>query len=245
MTEFWQHFIVGMIVGAVSVSVITTLLLLRQRQKMAALATELRNHSFELQITLNELAEKNQLLQQQSWLDTLSNAYNRSYFEQQMAAEINRSRREQHPLALVFIDVDRFKDINDDYGHLVGDQVIKNLVSLIQQQLKRASDKLCRFGGDEFAIILPNTDLAGAINLAESIRQQLNIAPLVEHEPTLTVTISAGCYTATADSSSCINDYIGHADKALYQSKTQGRNQVSAQCSHTAESSLPGVIHEH
>ncbi|CAM3927697.1 GGDEF domain-containing protein [Rheinheimera salexigens] len=229
MTELWYYFIAGNILAICIVIPLAWWLLHRQQQQMTTQAAELRSHSFELQITLNELAEKNYILQQQSLIDSLSNAYNRSYFDQQMAAEINRSRREQTSLALIFIDIDHFKTINDQSGHLVGDLVIKNLVWLIQQQLKRASDKLCRYGGDEFAIILPNTEIAGAVNLAESIRQQLNTTALISQEPALNITISVGCYAATATSESCIKEYVGQADKALYQSKTNGRNQVYPQ----------------
>lgn len=223
------YFFAGVFLGCVFVITFTLYLLRQQKQKLTILTAELRSHSFDLKITLDELAEKNQILQQQSQIDSLSNAYNRSYFDQQMAAEIKRSRREQRPLALIFIDIDLFKTINDSYGHLVGDIVVKNIVSLIQQQLKRTSDKLCRYGGDEFAIILPNTELSGAITLAESIRHSLSATALIPEISELKVSISAGCYAATASSTSCVKEYVGQADKALYKSKSQGRNQVSSQ----------------
>lgn len=223
------YFIAGFLLACALVIPITLFLLQQQKQKLAILAAELRSHSFDLKITLDELAEKNQILQQQSQIDSLSNAYNRSYFDLQMMAEIKRSRREQRPLALIFIDIDLFKTINDNYGHLVGDLVVKNIVSLIQQQLKRTGDKLCRYGGDEFAIILPNTELSGAVTLAESIRHTLNTTALIPQHTDLKISISAGCYAAIASSISCVKEYVGHADKALYLSKTHGRNQVYSQ----------------
>ncbi|MGI5310211.1 GGDEF domain-containing protein [Rheinheimera sp. WS51] len=235
MTEIGYYFIAGFSLGSVIAFIIAKFFLQRQQQQMAALATELRSHSFELQITLNELADKNQLLQQQSFIDSLTSAYNRSYFDQQMAAEITRSRREQTPLALILIDIDHFKSINDNNGHLIGDQVVIKLVSLMKAQLKRGCDKVCRYGGDEFAIILPNTELTGAISLAESILQQLNQAPLIAHEHILNISISAGCYAAIATKDSNITEYVSQADKALYLSKSKGRNQVYPQSSSTAQ----------
>ena len=240
-------FILGACVGAVISLFLGSYLAARKIARLKAEASELENqlrsHSFELQITLEELAEKNQLLAQQTRLDALSGIYNRAYFDNQMRAEIKRSRREQRELALVLLDIDHFKQINDTYGHLAGDKAIKLTASLIQQQLKRPGDKVCRYGGEEFALILPNTDVNGARMLAEHIRQMM--AEL--HALPSPLTLSAGCYAAIPQSHSDADEYIGFADKALYRAKATGRDQV---CSFPQSFAPPitvvtGEIHEH
>lgn len=240
-------FILGACVGAVISLFLGSYLAARKIARLKAeasgLENQLRSHSFELQIALEELAEKNQLLAQQTRLDALSGVYNRAYFDNQMRAEIKRSRREQRELALVLLDIDHFKQINDTYGHLAGDKAIKLTASLIQQQLKRPGDKVCRYGGEEFALILPNTDVNGARMLAEHIRQMM--AEL--HALPSPLTLSAGCYAAIPQSHSDADEYIGFADKALYRAKATGRDQV---CSFPQSFALPitvvtGEIHEH
>ena len=238
--------ILGMVIGATISVIIVTLIAVQKIKRLKADAAELedqlRSHSFELQITLEELAEKNQLLTQQTQVDALSRIYNRAYFDSQMRAEIKRSRREQRQLALVLLDIDHFKLINDTYGHLTGDKAIKQTAMLMQQQLKRPGDKVCRYGGEEFALILPNTDVYGARQLAEQIRQaleKLNVLPTQ-------LTLSAGCYAGIPQTHSDADEYIGFADKALYRAKANGRNQV---CSfpHSVTSTLEvtGEIHEY
>lgn len=221
MSEQLVYFLIGTLTGLSVAGVLGAIKLTRWQRTAAELENQLRGHSFELQIALEELAEKNQLLQHQTETDALSGVFNRAYFNRQMQAELKRSRREQRPLALVLLDIDYFKQINDNYGHLIGDQVIKTVTSLIQQLVKRPGDKLCRYGGEEFALILPNTDLDGATELAEQIRQHLENST---QQPT--VTISAGCYSAIPDAQSDCDEYINFADKALYSAKSNGRNQV-------------------
>jgi PleD family two-component response regulator len=118
MTQLLAYFLTGLIIGIVLVSLIAIAHLRRWKQAAAELENQLRSHSFELQITLDELAEKNQQLEQQNQLDALSGIYNRAYFDRQMRAELKRSRREQRSLALVLLDIDHFKLINDKHGHL-------------------------------------------------------------------------------------------------------------------------------
>lgn len=221
VAEFIPYFFLGVLFGVAITGAIGAITLLRWQRTATELESSLRSHSFELQITLEELAEKNHMLQQQTERDALSGVYNRAYFDRQLRAELKRSRREQRPLALVLLDIDHFKRVNDNHGHVAGDQVIKKVALLMQQQLKRPADKLCRYGGEEFALILPNTLIEGAALLAEQIRKQL-AADL--QQPA--VTLSAGCYAAIPDTDSDGDEFINFADKALYQAKAGGRNQV-------------------
>ncbi|HSG50834.1 MAG TPA: GGDEF domain-containing protein [Rheinheimera sp.] len=242
MTMLLAALAIASITGLFALTVFTVRQNKRLKAEVAELENQLRSHSFELQITLEELTEKNQLLTQQTQLDALSGIYNRAYFDNQMRAEIKRSRREQRQLALVLLDIDHFKQINDTYGHLTGDKAIKHTAAVIQKQLKRPGDKVCRYGGEEFALILPNTDVNGAQLLAEKIRRalaELSAMPLQ-------LTLSAGCYSAVPQTQSDADEYIGFADKALYRAKASGRNQV---CSFPPSVAPPlvvtGEIHEH
>lgn len=197
-----------------------------QRQSTEQLEAKLLSHTLELQIALDELAEKNRLLEQQNMLDTLSGIFNRACFDKRLRSELKRSRREKTPLGLVFIDIDHFKKINDNHGHLAGDTAIQLIASALAASLKRSSDAVFRYGGEEFAMLLPGTALSGCIELAEQVRQQISATPLQIGALSLTVTLSAGCYAAIADASSVASDYIAAADSALYQAKNQGRNRT-------------------
>jgi diguanylate cyclase (GGDEF)-like protein len=246
MNELVVCFIAGVLCSAVVVGVIARARIRRLASAAAELESQLRSHSFELQVTLDELAEKNVLLQQQSQLDAMSGLYNRAYFDRQIRAELKRSRREQRALALVLLDIDHFKQINDKHGHLAGDKAIKQVALLLQQQLKRPGDKACRYGGEEFALILPNTCLSGARQLAEQMRQRLAEQSL-QTEPPVHLTLSAGCYAAVPGQHSDIDEYISFADQALYRAKAAGRNQVHCypHATPSALDVLSGEMHEH
>lgn len=200
--------------------------LIWQRETAERLEDNIQSRTLELQVALTELAEKNRALEEQNTLDALSGVRNRAYFDKKILAEMKRSRREQRPLALVMLDIDHFKQINDRHGHLAGDAVIRGVAQRIQALLKRSSDHVCRYGGEEFALILPNTDAEGVVALAEQIRQAIADTPFETEIGELAVQISAGCYAVVAESGMVSTDYIQAADRALYQAKQQGRNQV-------------------
>ena len=200
--------------------------LIWQRETAERLEDSIQSRTLELQVALTELGEKNRALEEQNTLDALSGVRNRAYFDKKIQAEMKRSRREQRPLALVMLDIDHFKQINDQYGHLAGDAVIRGVAQRIQSLLKRSSDHVCRYGGEEFALILPNTDAEGVVTLAEQIRQSIAEQPFETEIGALPVHISAGCYAAVAESEMVSTDYIQAADQALYSAKHGGRNQV-------------------
>jgi diguanylate cyclase (GGDEF)-like protein len=231
LLQHWPALVAGMLTGAVLSTVLAWLLFYLQQKKWQQdvadqLEDNIQQRTLELQITLTELAEKNKLLEQQNTRDALTGARNRAFFDQKINAEIKRSRRERSTLALLMIDIDHFKSINDSYGHLVGDLVIKDVAARLQQELKRSTDYLCRYGGEEFAVILPNTDIQGAMRLAEQLRLSLTAAPVRHEELELSISASIGCYAAVAELSSICVDYIQAADIALYQAKNEGRNKV-------------------
>jgi len=228
---YWQQLLIGFSGGAVFTALLAWLLFYLQQKKWQLnvadqLEDSIQQRTLELQITLTELADKNKLLEQQSTRDALTGVRNRAFFDQKLSAEIKRSRRERSTLGLLMIDIDHFKAFNDNHGHLVGDLVIKEVANCLQQELKRSTDHLCRYGGEEFAIILPNTDKDGAMVLAEQVRLCLENQRIQYEELELSISVSIGCYAAIAEVSSSNEDYIQAADMALYQAKNEGRNRV-------------------
>lgn len=227
----WQQLLIGFSSGVILTALASWLLFYLQQKKWQMtvadqLEDSIQQRTLELQITLTELAEKNKLLEQQSTIDALTGVRNRAFFDQKLSAEIKRSRRERSTLALLMIDIDHFKSFNDNHGHLVGDLVIKEVAQSLQQELKRSTDYLCRYGGEEFAIILPNTDAEGAMRLAEQLRLCLENQRIQHEKLELSISVSIGCYAGVAEINSVSIDYIQAADIALYQAKNEGRNRV-------------------
>jgi diguanylate cyclase (GGDEF)-like protein len=227
----WPVLLTGVAAGAVLSALLACLLFYLQQKKWQLnvadqLEDSIQQRTLELQITLTELADKNKQLEQQSTRDALTGVRNRAFFDQKLSAEIKRSRRERSTLGLLMIDIDHFKAFNDNHGHLVGDLVIKEVAKCLQQELKRSTDHLCRYGGEEFAIILPNTDKEGALLLAEQVRLCLANHRIQHEELELSISVSIGCYAAVAEINSVSADYIQAADTALYQAKNEGRNKV-------------------
>lgn len=162
--------------------------------------------------------------------DPLTGVNNRRYFETRFQGEISHARRHRQPLACMFLDIDKFKRINDSLGHLAGDEVLRHVAKLIKLQL-RGNDVIARFGGEEFVVLLPQTAAGPACEIAERIRAAL-AAQTIEALPgkSLSVTISIGVAMLRADNAE--NDQtsgqklIGSADAALYLAKEGGRNRV-------------------
>ncbi|MBO9535564.1 sensor domain-containing diguanylate cyclase [Herbaspirillum sp.] len=173
--------------------------------------------------------ELNRILSQLAMQDGLTGLANRRHFDQSLATEMNRARREDTCMSLLMIDVDFFKRYNDRYGHQCGDDCLKKVAGTLQACLQRPGDIAARYGGEEFAVILPECDTEGAKNLAARICQSVRDLHL-EHEdsPGKVVTVSIGVATVcsplpTADA----NELLRAADAALYESKTGGRDRFT------------------
>jgi len=199
-----------------------------QNQAQQDLESKIQERTFELQITLRELEEKNRELEEKNTHDALTGIRNRLYFDKKLAMEFRRSRREQTPLAILMLDIDHFKIINDSLGHLAGDEAIKFVANTIKESLQRPSDEACRYGGEEFSLILPNTPTEGAIAVAELIREKIESAKIYTSAGIIEMTISAGVFSAIAELNQDPNQHTALADKALYQAKETGRNRVSS-----------------
>lgn len=197
-----------------------------KEESQAELEYKVEERTLELEIALRELSETNRELEQKNTMDALTGIRNRSYFDKKYLAEVRRSRREQTELSVVMLDIDHFKNINDRYGHLIGDDSIKLVAQILQGNLKRPSDDVCRYGGEEFALILPNTDLAGAKQLVENMRSEVENTPLETDSGTINMTLSAGICAATVRSMDDEKNILGQADSALYAAKQQGRNRI-------------------
>jgi two-component system cell cycle response regulator len=173
----------------------------------------------------NEMLET---LQKLAITDGLTKLYNSRYFYNQLEREIDRSKRYNHSVALLLLDIDHFKLYNDTYGHLEGDKVLVKLGGIIKSCL-RTMDSAYRYGGEEFTVILPETNGEEAIGVAERIRRTVEtekFSPEAEKGKAITITISAGVteYYPNEDAST----FIKRADKAMYTSKERGRNTVSS-----------------
>ena len=156
-------------------------------------------------------------------IDGLTSIHNKRYLIEQLEREISRATRHARPLALVMIDIDHFKDVNDTLGHLAGDQVLKDVAQLAKSRL-RPDDVIARYGGEEFAIVLPETKLRGGILIAEQLRQMIEDEAFVFEGEEIQVTVSCGVSELEADWR--CNDFLRDADRKLYEAKGSGRNRV-------------------
>lgn len=172
-----------------------------------------------------ELRQKRQKLEELSITDGLTGLYNRRYMESKLEEEIVRANRFQHPLSLLFMDIDHFKNYNDSYGHPEGDKVLKGLAATILKNVRKKIDITCRYGGEEFVVVLPEADGEQAVTVAERIRRdfsQLGFKPGDAIEPVY-VTLSTGVASLNAEGGA---NLLERADQAMYQAKSIGRNRV-------------------
>lgn len=156
-----------------------------------------------------------------SLTDEMTGVYNRRYCDVRLREEIARADRHGHPLCLVLLDVDHFKEINDRHGHDAGDEVLREICHLVQAQ-SRVDTALCRYGGDEFAVLLPETPWTGALVYADRIRTAVARAPFPHGEP-VTVSVGLGAFP---DDAANADGLFKAADTSLYSAKAGGRNRV-------------------
>ena len=185
---------------------------------------ELSKLSTEMVNTL--LAQKNEikLLKQQVVRDGMTHLINHQHFLVLLSKEVSRAERYKRPLSLLMADIDLFKRINDDFGHLAGDRVIKAVAGCLQQEI-RESDHVARYGGEEFAIILPDTKIQDACIVAERIRKTIASLSIKHENKLIHFTMSFGIASLQTEQRTASDELIKRADSALYQAKKQGRNQ--------------------
>jgi two-component system, chemotaxis family, response regulator WspR len=195
------------------------------------LATLERDAAYrELEELGRQLAEKNAILEKLSSLDGLTGIANRRRFDEALDQEWRRGRRDQSALSLILIDVDFFKRYNDRYGHLRGDDCLRQVATGLAEVVHRPGDLVARYGGEEFVVLLPATDSAGAATVAEALRAKIEglAIPHALSEAAQVVTISLGSATVRPDGDSGAEVVVAAADLALYAAKTGGRNRHKA-----------------
>jgi diguanylate cyclase (GGDEF)-like protein len=158
--------------------------------------------------------------------DGLTGLNNRRHFFDLAKVEYERVQRYERPLSVVMIDIDQFKILNDTYGHLVGDAVLREIARRIQETV-RTIDIVARYGGEEFVVLMPETDLAEAVLVAERVRRSVAESPVVVERVTVSTTISLGV-AEIGDQCAGFDEVLKCSDKALYAAKATGRNRVEA-----------------
>ncbi len=176
-----------------------------------------------------ELQIANEKLQKIAARDHLTGLYNRQEFERVSVREWNNAIRYDTPISMMMVDIDNFKNYNDNYGHLSGDNCLQKISASIDSALKRPRDFLARFGGEEFVLVLPDTDSAGAQHIGEQVRKAV-IEQNIPHnfsDVAQIVTVSIGIATTKEPEFNVYEDLLDEADKALYKSKKDGKNKCS------------------
>lgn len=171
----------------------------------------------------SEFAES---LHQKSTRDPMTGAYNKEYFTRALAQSLEIAKS-GYPLSLILFDLDHFKKVNDTYGHLAGDYVLKETCRVLRDSVVRAEDVFARYGGEEFAVVMPDATIKVALGVAERIRKTMESHAYVFEGTQIPVTASLGVVSWTPDFASS-DDMIGAADELLYKSKQAGRNRVSS-----------------
>jgi len=177
----------------------------------------------------NQIQIVNQLrtIERLSMIDQLTNIPNRRSFDIRLNVEWKQAIREQTPISLLMMDLDKFKSFNDTYGHQRGDLALKKTAEILDKALRRPADFTARWGGEEFIVLLPNTHLEGAVEVAEKIRADVEKTPILFPDGNeVSVTISIGVASLKPDKISSMDVFISNSDKALYLAKEAGRNRV-------------------
>lgn len=193
--------------------------LIKKREK------ELQDTIYELSTAQNELKIKNECLMEMAMTDPLTQLYNRRHFFEHLEQERVRIHRNSRSFALLMLDIDYFKKINDNFGHQAGDDVLKELAVIIKGILRRC-DLCARIGGEEFAILLPETNQESALIIAGRIRREVEEHLFYAEKNPLRVTCSLGVVVSNRDTIESVDNLCKYADIALYTAKNNGRNRV-------------------
>jgi len=208
----------------------------REAQKAQARALDIQRRANEtleqtVRARTEELRAANQKLKQLSDTDQLTNISNRRSLDRYLRHTYERATVDQRSLAVLLIDVDHFKPINDTYGHQVGDDCLKVVAARIQANARWPADMVARYGGEEFCVVIPAADRDQAIAAGERIRESIVSEPVPTRSGALRLTVSVGLYAAIPREGDSAEHFLQRADQALYRAKQEGRNQVAPHAS--------------
>jgi diguanylate cyclase (GGDEF)-like protein len=194
---------------------------------MLGLAIIMRLNASHISETVGRLRGQTEQMSHLALTDPLTGLSNRRHLIQQLDREFTRAKRYQRPLSLVYLDLDGFKSMNDRFGHIFGDEILAG-VALQMRSVLRSADMLARIGGDEFAVLLPETELRGALRVAEKLRKSLAAYSRRLGPALPTLTFCAGVAQLQEDDQS-IDGLLGRADKAQYRAKDSGKDKIEPQ----------------
>ncbi|RTE85759.1 MULTISPECIES: diguanylate cyclase [Gammaproteobacteria] len=197
-----------------------------QRKLNEELEEHVAERTFELEMALRELQEVNNELERKNSEDGLTGLYNRRHFDRQLTAEFRRAWRNKESVALIMLDIDYFKPVNDEYGHMIGDQILVALAARLKKAVRRSGDTVCRYGGEEFAIILANTEESEAQQVASNIGSVVRDDKFQTDAGELAITVSMGVCVASPGLFEVPEQLLQAADEALYGAKNRGRDQT-------------------
>ena len=203
-------------------------LLMLQEKTTQELEEEVQERTYKLELAMDDLTRANLKLDSLSRMDSLTGLSNRRNFDQEFNEAWLSCSRAKKPMSLLMADIDHFKAINDTYGHLFGDQCLIKVASILKRCVSRPRDLAARFGGEEFIIMLPNTDEEGALSIAETLRIGIENIRLEHEETEVKFTISIGIATIIPSVNTSFIDLNENADQALYFAKESGRNRAVA-----------------
>jgi diguanylate cyclase len=200
-----------------------------QEKHGAELKKMVKSRTTELENALTELSDAHETLKVLNTFDAVTGIKNRQFFNTIFDQEWKRAIREGYPISLLMLDIDHFKDVNDTYGHIVGDECLKSVATIIGNNLKRPADILARFGGEEFVVLLPYVKNKNAEVLAEQIRASIEqtVISVSNNNININIKLSIGLCTVTPTEKDDARNIIAAADIALYEAKDAGRNKVS------------------
>ncbi|HEX6160721.1 MAG TPA: diguanylate cyclase, partial [Thermoanaerobaculia bacterium] len=196
------------------------------RKQAERLRARVDEQTAQLQQTVELLEQANARLEALSLADDLTGVANRRYFQRALADEWNRARRREQPLALVLLDLDSFKELNDRRGHPAGDACLQRVGRFLAETIRRSGEVVARYGGEEFAILLPGTDCDRAVLVAETLRAGIQALGIPYDHGNRRMTASCGVAAMVPGSEATPEDFVAAADRALYAAKHSGRNCV-------------------
>lgn len=197
-------------------------------QRLSEINDEVAEKSTALERANTQLREANESLRRLSYLDGLTGVANRRRFDQSLRSEWRRARRERSELALLLLDIDDFKNFNDGYGHVAGDDCLQRIAAALSEVMAVTDGLLARYGGEEFSVLLPRTEAASAVRLAEQLHASVSALGIPHRfaRASQHVSVSIGVAVLTPEMRILPSDFVRRADRALYAAKAEGRNRV-------------------